>query len=154
MPNKFFIVFISSLLSFTFVNAQGAIPPDFKCPDCILLIIKPESNKTVPGFEKHVEKQFKKYYSGKFEIVTAKELDTESRFQDKKIHKFTLNQKLRYESRMIPGADNRMREVTKTYIRFHVYDRETGTEYPSFAEGRTGNESVERTAKMLEGTYK
>ena len=153
MPVKLlFILSICTILNLT-VTAQnsggGPIPPDFKCPDCILVILDPESKRAVPNFEKHVEKQFKKYYSGKYEIATAKELETESRFQDKKIYRFTLNHKIRYDKRSIGDKD-----VTKYYIRFYLQDRESGAEYPSFGEGRTGDDSLEKAAKSLEAANK
>jgi len=130
---------------------QGAIPPDFKCQDCILVVIDPDEH----GFRKGIEKQFKKYYTGKYEIVTAKKLETDSRFQDKKIYKFRLNNEIREYTQMVPDAvRGGMKESTRYQIRFCVYDRESEKQYPCFAEGRSSAESIERTAKMLDGANK
>jgi hypothetical protein len=145
MATKFLIVFIASLLSVTFVNAQ-AIPPDFNCSDCILVIIKPEKKNTIPNFERNVKRQFSKYYSGKYEMATAREVETESRFQDKKIYKFSLEHNVNDDLRAKPGTSD-------TYIshnvRLCVYDRESDKQYPCFASGRNSVESIQRVAKML-----
>ena len=151
MPTKFSVFFISSLLSLTFVNAQGAIPPDFKCSDCILVILKPEKKSTVPAFEKNVKKYFNKYYSGKYEIATAKELETESRFQDKKIYKFSLKYNVNDNIDVKPGTSD---QFINHNVRLCVYDRESEKPYPCFAAGRSSAESVMRVAKMLGATYK
>jgi len=150
------IVFISTLLTLTSINAQivdpGAIPPDFKRQEHILIIIKPENKKTIPGFEKFIDKHFKKHYTGKYEFATEKEAESESRFQDKKIYKFCLQHKIRsgFEQKT-PGSAE---QVWKDHLRYNFYDRESGKEYGSFAEGRSEAETIERIAKILEGTYK
>ena len=145
MPTKFLTVFISAMLSLTLVNAQ-AIPPDYKCAECILIVIKPEKKNTVPNFERNVRRQFDKHYSGKYEIATAKEVETESRFQDKKIYKFSLKYNVNDNIAVRPGTTN-------TYIshnvRLCVFDRTTEKQYPCFAEGRNSVESIQRVAKML-----
>jgi hypothetical protein len=152
-----FSLFTCTLLALASADAQttvGAIPPDFKRDEGILIIIKPEKKSALPGFEKNIDKHFKKYYSGKYEIATEKEVESESRFQDKKIYKFSLKHEIRDELVQRTGADGRMKTDVKHHARFNFYDRESGTEYGSFAEGRSDDETLERIAKMLEGTYK
>jgi len=149
--------FTCTLLALTSADAQptvGAIPPDFNRQEGILIIIKPEKKSTLPGFEKNIDKHFKKYYTGKYEIATEKEVESESRFQDKKIYRFSLKYKIRDELVQRTGADGRMNTAVQHHARFNFYDRESGTEYGSFAEGRSDAETLERIAKMLEGTYK
>jgi len=159
MPGKsLLIVFISTFLTLTCIDAQvvdpGAVPPDFKRREHILIIIKPENKKTIPGFEKFVDKHFKKHYTGKYEFATEKEVESESRFQDKKIYKFSLRHKIRAEFAVRYDADGKSKTVLEQHARYNFYDRESGTEYGSFAEGRNEAETVERIAKILEGTYK
>jgi hypothetical protein len=158
MPTKLLLTFFASML-LTLISADaqptvGAIPPDFKRLEHILIIIKPEKKSTLPGFEKNIDKHFKKYYTGKYEIATEKDAESESRFQDKKIYKFSLKYKIRDELVQRTGADGRMNTAVQHHARFNFYDRESGTEYGSFAEGRSDAETLERIAKMLEGTYK
>ena len=157
MPGKsLLIAFISTFFTLTSIDAQvidpGAVPSDFKRQEHILIILKPEDKNTMPGFEKFVDKHFKKHYTGKYEFATEKEVESESRFQDKKIYKFSLKHKIRsgFELKS-PGSAE---QVWKNHFRYNFYDRESGTEYGSFAEGRSEAETVERIAKILEGTYK
>jgi hypothetical protein len=162
MPSKLLLtVFISTFLNLTSIDAQvdeSPIPPEFKCPDCILVIVKPENEKEIPKFEKNVVKQFDKYYSGKYVLATLKELDTNSLYQDIKTYRFRLDYKTRSETRVSGGTDIRGRQVLKEsdkmYISFFLYDRESETAYRGLGEGRTGLESLELTAKALDKSYK
>lgn len=151
MLPKFFTAFISSFLLLSFVNGQSPIPPGYKCADGILVVIKPDKKSTIPNFETNIKRQFKKHYAGKYEIVTAKELETESRFQDKKTYRYSMNYQLKSDVAAKPGT-------TDTYIsrrlRLRLTDRESGEEYRYFGEGRNTVESIQLTAKALGGTCK
>ena len=158
MPTKLLLAAcIGACLSITNINAQkiseGSIPPEYKCPDCVLVILKKADERATPDYNKNVEKQFKKYYTGKIEMVTAKELETDSKYQDKNIYRFVLNDKTWNVDRRVMGADGRSRDFTKTYISFYLYDRLAEKGYPEILSAQSGLKTLERTAKALDERY-
>ena len=148
MPTKFFIFLsISTIIGIDSLNAQdadkGPIPSDFTC-DGILIVVKPENKNTIPGYEKHVKKEFENY-KGKYVIATKKEIETNSLYQDKKIYRFILQLEWR---QVMGGTDPKMR------MWFFLEDRERGKIYNGIGEKRTGKETLEHTVKMLNGNCK
>ena len=164
MPTKLLLTaFIYLSFSFTKLHAQkvneGSIPAEFKCPDCILLIVKKENGEGIPGFNKHVEKIFKKQYSGKFEVVAAKDIDTNSLYKDKAIYRFILGDNSwsvssKHSESIGPQDRNHQYTTTATYISFHLYDRQLEKGYPEIGVWHYPVTTVEHTAKALDEKYK
>ena len=153
-------LFICLCFNFTTLYAQKAneeaIPAEFKCPDCVLIILKKEKSDD-PKFNQNVEKGFKNY-SGKFEMVDSADLGTNSKYQDKKVYRFILKgyiYSMEYKN-MVPRGQSGYREVTTTkrYLYFQLYDRELNKEYPAIVTWGNGLKTVEKTADALDKKYK
>ena len=148
MPARWLLPLLFCTFStFTSLIAQvavaGPVPASFTC-EGILIIEKPQSKSTIPGYEKHVKKEFEDY-KGKYVIATKKEIETNSLYQDKKIYRFILHVEWR---QVMGGTDLKLR------MWFFLEDRETGTTYNGIGEKRTGKETLEHTVKMLNANCK
>ncbi|HEV8273577.1 MAG TPA: hypothetical protein VGQ04_19820 [Chitinophagaceae bacterium] len=142
-----FFLFIGVFSSLTSINAQdvdnGPIPKDFTC-EGTLIVEKPKYKSTIPGYEKHVKKEFEDY-KGKYVIATKEEIETNDLYQDKKTYPFILH----VEWRQVFGGQN-----IGLRMWFFLENREAGRRYNGIGEKQTFKETTEHTVRMLNGNCK
>jgi hypothetical protein len=69
---------------------EQSIPSQFKCSECILLIVERDKGNAINNY---IKKSFGKNYSGKFEMATRQEIESNPKYQDSKIYRFILSDK-------------------------------------------------------------
>ena len=140
------------------INSDG-IPPDFKCSGCILLIIKKDKGELPLNYNKYIEKNFKKDYSGEYEMVTWEDLDSNAKYQDKSIYKFVLSdqmQKDRTKTTLAKGFSGG-RETSYTYsvgIKYQIYHREENKSYPNLGHFTNSAKAIKEVAEALDKKLK
>jgi hypothetical protein len=149
MPAKFIVIlFIGTFITLKSLNAQvadeGPIPAAFTCQG-ILIVEKPQSKNTVPGYENHIKKEFEKNYKGKYVLATKKDIETNSQYLDKKIYRFILHLKWI----QVLGDPNLKQELI-----FYLEDRETNTTYNGIGENSNKPVTYKLLVKMLNGNCK
>jgi hypothetical protein len=134
---------------------ENAIPPEFKCQQCVLLVLK----RVNPGaINRYLEKSFSKNYTGKFEMVTPDQVDNEKKYQDKKIYRFIISDLVRTGGNKVETStiSNGLKTGTTvaynyTYtMDFRLYDRLSEKDYPSL--GVVSNvpaKAINRTSVLL-----
>lgn len=137
---------------------NDAFPPDFKCKECVLLVLKRTGGINPRGMNNYIAKSFKKNYTGKFEMVTSEELEKNDKYKDKNIYRFIVSDEVR------TGGNKSVTQTTSngmvtgntvqynyTYtMDFRIYDRLLGKGYGSM--GVTSNvpaKAINRTSVLL-----
>ncbi|HUR66853.1 MAG TPA: hypothetical protein VMZ03_10955 [Chitinophagaceae bacterium] len=171
MPSKYLLCLATSLLFLSlfppsFVYSQkaneDAVPAEFKCTGCVLLIIE-KDRKTPPfGFNKYVEKTFKKDYSGEFEIVTWKDIDTNTKYQDKSVYRFVLADRIDNSKtpgmvatpNSVNGKDFQQQSTFSFSIQYKLYDRKEDKAYPSMGVYSNSAKAIKGAAELLDEKLK
>lgn len=118
-----------------FTEKNAAIPSDFGVNnDEVLLAI----TKDISRYDNKLEKVLKKYYKGKYEIISPEEYNTNSKFSDKSKYRFIFNCRA---GTTLMGCRNERTCFIASYKRFFVYDRlnekrfESGAEFGNYGLG-------------------
>ena len=130
-----------SLISFLFISGftlsnpgasrvnEGSIPPEFGDPKYILLVQEREGGLNRKGMTNHLEKSFKKNYSGKFEMAVQEQINSDSKYQDKNLYRFALIWHITFTTKWVIIHDRReLKEVAS--FDFHLHDRLDDKAYP------------------------
>ena len=113
----FSMIFMFSCSSSKVVsNSLDRVPDGFSSPNMILLIQKNSPGIGLNRKKILIDNSFKKYYFGKYEIVSPEELCMNSKYKDKKTFRYIFHD----EKIEAPSGS------TKNYtINYHLYDRLT-----------------------------
>ncbi len=118
-----------------FTEKNNAIPPDFGVnKNEVLLVV----TKDISRYDKTLLKTVKKYYSGKYEIISQEEYNNDLKFPDKLKYRFIFNCRA---GRTLSGCRNEKTCFIAGYKRFFVYDRlnekrfESGAEFGNYGLG-------------------
>ena len=128
-----------------------ALPPDYNCAGCVLVILKKEEDKNIHKYNEMVEKKLIKNYEGKSIFVTPTELDTNSMYADKNIYRFQLNGEpysIQGSSPRVTGGPGEF-SYTKTALKFQFYDRLTTKGYPQMSNYASWPKTMEKIAEAL-----
>lgn len=166
----FLISCTSSRLSSNKFNKES-IPSQFKCAECILLIVERDKGKG-KAISNYIRNSFRKNYSGKFEMATREEIESNPKYQDNKIYRFILSDRT-----WTSGGTTMIHKVTQTYttgpnnsnpsltgitattdfrydqsysMDFKIYDRLEEKNYPSIgASSNVPAKAINRTSVLL-----
>ena len=164
----FLISCTSSRMSSNKFNKES-IPPQFKCAECILLIAERDKGKAINNY---IRNSFRKNYTGKFEMATQEEIESNPKYQDNKIYRFILSDRT-----WTSGGTTMVNKVTQNYttgpnnsnpsltgttsttdfkydykysMDFNIYDRFEEKGYPSIgASSNVPAKAINRTSVLL-----
>lgn len=164
----FLISCTSSRLSSNKFNKES-IPSEFKCSECILLIVERTKGNAINNY---IKKSFKKNYTGKFEMASREEIERNPKYKDNKIYRFILSDRT-----WTSGGTTMVTKVTQTYttgpnnsnasltgitsttefqydqsysMDFKIYDRLEEKNYPSIgASSNVPAKAINRTSVLL-----
>lgn len=151
---------------------EGAIPKDFNCKECVLLIIKRTQGRTI---NKYVEKSFTKNYSGKFEMVLSSELESNPKYKNKNIYRFIVSDQVvtggdkivtnkvtnttttTNNNTAVNNSVSSSREIQYNYtytMDFRVYDRLKEKGYGTLGvQSNVPAKAINRTSVLLNKAY-
>ena len=139
----------------------AAFPPEFKDPDCVLLLQKRTHGINAKGMNNYLKKSFKKYYKGKYEMASLEEINSDPKYQDKKIYRYVLtdevwrnNQTVRTTTTVTNGASTSSQtdfQYNNAYrIGYHLHDRLEEKPYPEIGvSSNVPAKAMKRVASVL-----
>jgi len=132
---------------------KDALPPDFNCKGCVLVVLKKEPDQNIHKLNEMTEKKLIGNYDGQSIFVTATELATNSLYKDSTKYRFILNGEpyAAPGARIITKANGRPGDFnyTMTAINFHFYDRLTKKGYPQLSNYPAWAKNMEKIAEAL-----
>jgi nitrate reductase alpha subunit len=137
---------------------ESAFPPDFKCNECVLLVMKRVGGMNPGGMNNYIEKSFTKNYTGKFEMATSDQIENDPKYQNTKIYRFIVSDQVRtggskVTTSTISNGITTGKDIQYNYtytMDFRIYDRLMNKEYPSM--GLASNvpaKAINRTSVLL-----
>jgi len=137
---------------------NDAFPPEFKCSECILLVLKRTGGVNPKGINNYLEKSFRKNYTGKFEMVTPEEADNNEKYKDKNIYRFIVSDQVRTGGDKVVTKTTSNGIVTGNSIQynytytmdFRIYDRLKDKGYASLGfASNVPTKSIKRISVLL-----
>ena len=117
------------------------IPPNFGLEKTIILLMEKGSS----GYNSHLEENWDKYYTGKYEIVTKETLNNK-KYADTKKYKYIFD----YDIRVTRGNDGSGRQQTYEGYSFFLIDREDNKKFGSFLDSQAWNKLMKAYIMKLE----
>ena len=137
---------------------NSAFPPEFNCKECVLLVMKRSGGMNPNGINRYVENSFRKNYSGKYQMATHKEIDTDPKYQDKNIYRFIVSDEVNTGGNKTTTTTisngmttNKSVDYNYTYsMDFRIYDRLKEKSYPSLGvASNVPAKAINRTTVIL-----
>ena len=143
----------SSHLNQSRIN-ENAFPAEFGEPQHVLLVQKLTRGINSKGMNNYLEKSFKKNYSGKFEMATEADIQTNNTYQDKNIYRFAVIFVI--DSYTTTSFSNGHSVQNRAYrCDMHLFDRLINKHYPSLGvSSNVPAKAVNRTSVLLNGRLK
>ena len=129
---------------------KEALPPDYNCAGCVLVILKKEPKDNIHKINEMIEKRLIKNYEGKSVFITATELATDSLYKDENVYRFVLNGETYSVGGSMPRVDGRGTfNYTQTALNMHLYDRLTKKGYGQLSNWPSWPKNMEKIAEAL-----
>lgn len=131
-------------------DIASTIPADFD-PNKQIVLLAEIPIQGDPDGDRHekrtkdLDDTFKKFYKYRYEIVSAKEIEKNSKYKDTTVYKFILLNKYgvytaqspaRYSSTGVPKQD--AYSISRDILNFYFYDRTKAKEYPPVSPANLG----------------
>lgn len=133
--------------------SKAALPADFNCSGCILVIFKEEPKNNLYKFNEMVEKKLIGNYDGKSIFVTAADADTNSLYADKNIYRFVLDCDFFDVSGVMAtpktSGGQKIMNYHSTALNFHLYDRLTKKGYPQISNYGSWPKTMDKVVGAL-----
>jgi len=129
----------SSKITNTSVTVEPA-PDGFSNPNMVLLIQKKVTGIGHNKKNRNINYSFKKYYSGKFEMVSSEEICINTKYKDNKTYRYI------FHDEIIEGPPGAALNYT---INYHLYDRITDKKINVDVECSLSAEANDAIAKKL-----
>lgn len=131
----FFLFLVTSCAS-SHINERkidkSAFPPEFGKPEQILLLEKRTRGITKGQINRRLERSFKKSYTGKFEMASKEEIESNPKYADTNIYRFVLSDMVwaSYRSTRTTTSTHTSIDYQNAYrLDYHFHDRVTNTNY-------------------------
>lgn len=137
---------------------DAAFPAGFKDKNKILLVEKWTTGLTKGTVNRRLEREMTKNYTGKFEMVTREEIETNPKYANKDVYRYVLSNQI-WSSRSSTltqtvtnaGVSGNSTQYNNAYrLDFHLKDRIENKDYPEI--GVTSNsfpKAIKRIAPVL-----
>ena len=117
------------------------IPPNFGVEKTTILLMEKGSS----GYNTHLEENWDKYYTGKYEVVTKETLNNK-KYADLKKYKYVFD----YDIRISRGSDGSGRQQTYEGYSFYLIDRDDNKKYGTFLDAQAWNKLMKAYIIKLE----
>ena len=133
---------------------KDAFPPGFNDPNCVLLLQKRTSGMNHKGMNNYLNKYFKKYYSGKFEMASLEDITKDPKYQDKKIYRYLLTDEVWTSSsttRTTTSTGTSFEYNNAYRLGYHLYDLLEAKRYPEIGiSSNVPAKAMKRAALVLD----
>ncbi len=138
---------------------SDAFPADFGKSEQILLVEKRTQGITKGQINRRVERSFKKSYSGKYEMASKEEIETNPKYADKNIYRYVVSDVVwaSYNSSRTTTVKNGIpTQSTINYqnayrLDYHLHDRLTDKNYPDMGvSSNSFPKAIKRVSAVLD----
>ncbi len=105
---------------------EGAIPPDFGKENTTLLFITHRNS-----YNKYLKKNTRKIYQGDYELISKKEFESNSKYEDISKYRFVFDYSAVSPGYTVIRGDGSMRDPLYDVKKFRILDRKSEKEYVS-----------------------
>lgn len=111
---------VKSKANKSITEKNGAIPPEFGKEEATILFITHRRS-----YNKYLKKNIKKTYKGNFELITADQLDSDSKYSDLTEYRYVFN----YDNKTYDYTNSDGEFKTRELKKFYVLDRTSNKKY-------------------------
>lgn len=152
-----FLLFLFAGCATSHINERKldktAFPPEFGKPDQILLLEKRTHGITKGQINRRLERSFKKNYTGKYEMASKEELETNPKYAEKNIYRFVLSDVVwaSYSSTRTTTATHTSIGYQNAYrLDYHLHDRTSNTNFPDMGvSSNSFPKAIKRVSAVL-----
>lgn len=134
---------------------KSAFPKEFGNPEQVLLLEKRTHGITKGQINRRLERSFKKSYSGKYEMASKEEIDSNPKYADKNIYRFVLSDVVwaNYgpSTRTTAASGVTTFNYQNAYrLDYHLHDRMSSTNYPDMGvSSNSFPKAIKRVSAVL-----
>lgn len=163
----FFLIILLGSCATSHINERkldpDAFPPDYGKAEQVLLVEKRTHGITKGQINRRVDRSFKKSYSGKYEMASKEEIETNPKYADKNIYRYVVSDVVwsSYNSSRTTTIKNGIpTQTTINYqnayrLDYHLHDRLTNRNYPDMGvSSNSFPKAIKRVSVVLDKKLK